>query len=252
MAVETFCRYEIKYIISDEVYRLIKQHLGDYMEADKYSRNDNFYSICNIYYDTPTNEIIRKSIEKPVYKEKLRLRSYGTVKHSDTVYLEIKKKYEGCVYKRRTEITLSEAYNYIDTGQKPEAKNQLDKQIKNEIDFLLHKYTPLIPAVFLSYDRVALFAKEDKSFRVTFDTNIRTRRYEVGLDKGIYGDLLLPADKWLMEVKTKDTMPLWFTKLLSSYRIYPVSFSKYGTEYKKYMICCDDKQISHQYIKLYA
>jgi hypothetical protein len=252
MAVETFCRYEIKYIISDEVYRLIKQQLVDYMEADKYSRNDNFYTICNIYYDTPANEIIRKSIEKPVYKEKLRLRSYGNVNLNDTVYLEIKKKYNGCVYKRRTEITLAQAYSYINTGQKPEAKNRLDKQIKNEIDFMLHKYTPLIPAVFLSYDRVALYAMDDKSFRVTFDSNIRTRRYEVGLDKGIYGDLLLPADKWLMEVKTKDTIPLWFTKLLSVYKIFPVSFSKYGMEYRKYMLGCDDKQVSSQYSRLYA
>lgn len=252
MAVETFCRYEKKYIISNEVYQHLKQQLADSMEADKYSRNDNFYSICNIYYDTPANEIIRKSIEKPIYKEKLRLRSYGCVNLSDKVFLEIKKKYEGCVYKRRTELTLSEAYNYFATGQMPEAKSKRDLQIKNEIDFFVHKYNKLMPAVFISYDRVALFAKEDKDFRVTFDTNIRTRRYEVGLDKGIYGDLLIPTDYWLMEIKTTDVIPLWFTKLLSSYKVYPVSFSKYGTEYRNYVLGRNNEQIDNQFKILYA
>lgn len=252
MAVETFCRYEIKYIITDELFRYLKRQLGDFMEADKFSKDDNFYSICNIYYDTPHNDIIRKSIEKPAFKEKLRLRSYGCVNADDMVYFEIKKKVDGRVYKRRTQLTLTEAYNYINTGQMPEAKGVLDKQIKNEIDCFVHKYSTIIPNVFISYDRVALFGIQDKSFRVTFDTNIRSRRYDVGLDKGIYGELLFPTGYWLMEVKTKDTIPLWFVRLLSEKKIYPVSFSKYGTEYKRFVSGSRDIRTDIQYNMLYA
>jgi len=252
MTQEIFSRYELKYIITDELCRQLRQQLSDYMEADKYSRDDNFYTICNIYYDTDANDIIRKSIEKPVYKEKLRLRSYGVVGFNDNVYLEIKKKYNGRVYKRRTELTLAEAYDYMKKGRLPEAKSQLDKQIINEIDNFVHKYKPLLPAVFISYDRLALYSISDKSFRVTFDTNVRSRRYEVGLEKGIYGDLLMPAGYWLMEVKVNEAVPLWFVKILSKYKIYPVSFSKYGTEYKKYIFSCDNKKMDPECGILYA
>lgn len=252
MAELIFSRYELKYIITDELFRLLRQELSGYMEADEYSRDNCTYSICNIYYDTPANDIIRNSIEKPVYKEKLRLRSYGAVGLNDTVYFEIKKKYRSRVYKRRTQMTLAEAYTYMSKGQMPEAQSSLDKQIKNEIDYFVHRYKPLVPAVFMSYDRVAMFSRNDKSFRVTFDCNIRTRRYDLGLEKGIYGELLLPAGFWLMEVKTMDSVPLWFARLLSKYRIYPVSFSKYGSEYKKYILGKSDDKNNFYYSRLYA
>ena len=252
MAVEIFSRYELKYIISDELFRIFKKQLDGRLEADKYCRHDSFYTICNIYYDTADNEIIRKSIDKPVYKEKIRLRSYGVVKSDDIVFFEIKKKYDGCVFKRRTELTLAEAYNYINGGKMPEARDELDRLVKNEIDFFVHKYKSLMPKVFISYDRIAMYGITDKSFRVTFDSNIRTRRYDLSLDKGIYGDLLMPADCWLMEVKTKDSIPLWFARLLSKYRIYPVSFSKYGTEYKNFITGCKDEKVEKNVSRLYA
>lgn len=252
MVIESFTRYEEKYIITDEIYRLIKPQLEEYMEIDEHSRNGNFYTICNIYYDTPDNEIIRKSIERPTYKEKLRLRSYGVVKPTDMVYLEIKKKYDGCVYKRRTSLALEEAYQYLETMQKPVAINQMNEQILNEIDFIIRKYHNLQPMLYLSYDRNAVFGMEDSSFRITFDTNIRTRRYDIRLDKGIYGDLLLPEGQWVMEVKMKAVVPLWFAELLSKYKIYPVSFSKYGMEYQKKMQNSNNKLISHEYSKIYA
>ena len=137
---------------------------------------------------------------------------------------------------------MAEAYNYINVGKMPEARDELDRIVKNEIDFFVHKYKSLMPKVFISYDRIAMYGITDKSFRVTFDSNIRTRRYDLSLDKGIYGDLLMPADCWLMEVKTKDSIPLWFASLLSKYRIYPVSFSKYGTEYKNFITGCKDEK----------
>lgn len=236
MAIEVFNRYEKKFIISDDIYRIIKSQLEEYMEVDEYSRNGDFYTICNIYYDTDDNEIIRKSIEKPVYKEKLRLRSYGVVTSKEKVFLEIKKKYQGRVNKRRTALTLEDACRYMETGQKPEVLNLRGKQIFHEIDYMVSRYQTLHPALFLSYDRNALLGIEDRNFRITFDTNILTRRYDLGLDYGIYGELLLPKSQWVMEVKMNQAAPLWFAELLSKYRIYPVSFSKYGMEYRKNLL----------------
>ena len=249
MAIEVFNRYETKFIISDEIYRKLKPQLEEYMEVDEHSRNGEFYTICNIYYDTPNHEIIRKSIEKPIYKEKLRLRSYGVVDQKDKVFLEIKKKYKGCVNKRRTSILLEDACRYLETRQKPVAKNNMNAQILNEIDYFIHRYPDLMPALYLSYDRNAMFGIDDRNFRITFDTNIRTRRNNVGLDKGNYGELLLPEGVWVMEVKIKDAAPLWFAELLSSYKLYPTSFSKYGTEYRNFMT---HSKASYEYHKIYA
>lgn len=232
MAIEVFNRYEKKFIISDEIYHIIKPQLEDYMEVDEHSRNGDFYTICNIYYDTDTNEIIRKSIERPLYKEKLRLRSYGMVGPTDKVYLEIKKKFKGCVNKRRTSITLFDAYHYLETKEKPTAKDSMNGQILNEIDFFVHRFPTLQPTIFLSYDRNAMFEKEDKNFRITFDHNILTRRYDLGLHYGLYGEPLLPKSQWIMEAKLDKAIPIWFAQLLSKYKIYPVSYSKYGSEYQ--------------------
>ena len=249
MAIEVFNRYEKKFIINDETYHKILPLLEEYMEVDEYSRNGDFYTICNIYYDTQSNEIIRKSLDRPMYKEKLRLRSYGTVGLQDKVYLEIKKKFNGCVNKRRTSIVLEDAYRYLETKQKPKARNLINEQILNEIDFFINRYPDLKPTVFLSYDRNAMFGIEDRSFRITFDTNIRTRRDNVGLEKGNYGELLIPKDLWIMEAKIKDAAPLWFAELLSKYQIYPSSFSKYGAEYKRTIL---NKRNTYEQYKIYA
>jgi hypothetical protein len=233
MAIEVFNRTELKYLISDEVYQLLRPQLEEYMEADVFSKGRETYTICNIYYDTPEHELIRKSIEKPIYKEKLRLRSYGTVGLKDKVFLEIKKKYCGQVNKRRISMRLEEAIRYLETKEREKGKRILNEQILSEIDYLLHRYPELKPSLYLSYDRAALFGIKDHGLRITFDTNIRTRRQDLGLDRGIYGELLLPAGAWIMEVKINTAAPLWLTKLLSDNHIYPTAFSKYGEEYRR-------------------
>lgn len=235
MAIEVFNRYEKKYRIKHEVYLELRKRLEAYMEADAHSKNGDFYTICNIYYDTAQNDLIRTSIEGKIYKEKLRLRSYGVVASPEgKVYLEIKKKYNKLVNKRRTTLKLQEAYEYIQTKQKPEWKPYMNGQVLSEIDYFIHRME-LEPKLFLSYDRCAMFGKEDKDFRITFDRNITTRRYDLGLEYGVYGEKLLPEDEWIMEVKIDKAMPLWLTKILSELHIYPASFSKYGTEYKQYL-----------------
>lgn len=232
MAIEVFNRVEKKFIITDEEYRCLIPKLQEHMASDFYSRNGDFYTISNIYYDTVEHDLIRKSIDKPIYKEKLRLRSYGAVKLEDKVYLEIKKKFMGQVNKRRISLTLQEAYHFLETKQKPTPKNALNAQIINEIDYLINRYT-LKPTLYLSYDRNAMFGNDDKDLRITFDTNILTRRYDLGLEHGVYGDLLLPPGYWIMEIKAMNAFPLWLTELLSMQQIYSRSFSKYGTEYIK-------------------
>ena len=154
---------------------------------------------------------------------------------SDKVFLEIKKKYKGLVNKRRTKLILSEAYDLTLNGIKPQEAKHINKQVLSEIEYFLSMYD-LQPKVYLTYDRRAYFATDDRDFRVTFDTNIRSRREDVRLEAGNHGDLLIGNDFWLMEVKSSEAVPLWFTKILSEAEIYPTSFSKYGTEYKKNLI----------------
>lgn len=234
MAIEVFNRYEKKYRIRDDTYQRLREALKEYMESDEHSKGGEFYTICNIYYDTPDNYLIRKSVDGSVYKEKLRLRSYGTVSPEDKVFLEIKKKYKRLVNKRRTKIILADAYDYLETGNMPELQQFMNAQVLREIDYMIHRME-LSPKVFLSYDRCAMFGKENKEFRITFDRNITARRHDLGLHYGIYGEKLLREDEWIMEVKIDRAMPLWMTNLLSEYEIYPTSFSKYGTEYKNYV-----------------
>lgn len=224
MAQTVFSRYEKKYLMPEHVYRALRAALEARMQVDQYG----LHTICNIYYDTPDDLLIRRSLEHPVYKEKLRLRSYGIPGPDSPVFLEIKKKYDNIVNKRRVQMTLEEAYRYVEHGQRPEP----DCQILREIDFFLARY-PLCRRLYLAYDRIALFGREDPDFRVTFDANIRSRRTQMGLEDGDHGVLLLPEGTRLMESKIMGATPLWFSRILSRLNIYPTSFSKYGCVYRK-------------------
>ncbi|MFD1953207.1 polyphosphate polymerase domain-containing protein [Paenibacillus thailandensis] len=231
MAIEVFNRYESKYLMNEEAFRNIYSALLDYMEKDEYNKNE-FYSISNLYFDTEHDSLIRASMMKPKYKEKLRLRAYGVPDRDAKVYLEIKKKVNGLVNKRRTALKLDEAYEFVRTGVAPELQSYMNRQVVGEIGYFLRLYD-LQPKLYLSYDRKALFSKESRDLRITFDTNIRCRRYDLKLEMGDYGEQLLEEGQWLMEVKAEKTVPVWLSKLLSEHRLYRTSFSKYGTEYKK-------------------
>lgn len=226
MAQTVFNRVEKKYIMSRDIYDNLRVALSPFMEEDEYGE----HTICNIYYDTPDSLLIRRSIEKPVYKEKLRLRSYGIPSLDSKVFLEVKKKYKKVVNKRRIQLSLKEAYDYLDNGIRPSK----DSQILRELDFFLKRYD-LQRGLYLAYDRIALFGKEDNDFRVTFDARIRSRKTEMGLECGDHGSLLIPDGYYLMESKVMGSTPLWFTKILSDLQIYPASFSKYGNFYKRDM-----------------
>ena len=233
MAIEVFNRYEKKYMIDNDTYNMLQEKLSLHMRGDKHHLDEEFYTICNIYFDTKDNELIRRSIEKPIYKEKLRLRSYGVPEKGQEVFLEIKKKYKGMVNKRRTSLVLEDAYEFVRTGIIPSRGKKLNMQVLKEIQYFLKVYGELEAAVYIAYDRKALFGIEEPDLRVTFDKNVRTRRYDVGLEHGDEGEMILPEGVWLMEIKSYNCMPMWLSDILNEYNILPHSFSKYGTEYKK-------------------
>jgi hypothetical protein len=238
MAIAAFKRYEIKFIITKKQFDALLPELLEHMRPDPYCTNGRDYCIYNIYYDTDDNEIIRSSLSKPYYKEKLRLRSYSSPTPDDgEVFLEIKKKTGGIVHKRRAVMTLKDAYTFIETGEPPSATTYINKQVVSEIDFFLHQ-NKVHPAAYIGYCRRAFFGKDDKNFRITFDYNIQTRREDVCLKKKCRGETLLDDDQFLMEVKIPGAVPLWLADLLSDLQIYKTSFSKYGTEYARSKIIC--------------
>lgn len=219
-----FKRYEKKYLLNEKQYFAVLETLKNNALPDKYSKS----TVCSIYYDTPDKRLIRASVEKPIYKEKLRLRSYGVPGDSTDCFLELKKKYKGIVYKRRIVTPYSDGVAYmegIENALKP-------SQIKNEIDYFKAYYGTLSPSVDIFYNRLAFYDKEDPNVRLTFDSGILYRDNELNLKNGIYGERVLPDGIYLMEIKTAGAMPLWTAEMLSSLKIYPTSFSKYGTAYK--------------------
>ncbi len=222
----TFQRSEKKYLLTDEQYRALREILDVHMQADEYGQ----YTVCNLYFDTEYNDLIRRSIEKPDYKEKLRLRAYGTVRPEDKVFLEVKKKYKGEVFKRRIKVPLTEIEAYLRDGTPPPSDHG---QIFREIDYFLRFYR-CFPKLFLSYDRIALSGVgEEKGLRITFDTNIRSRTDRLDLTVPPDGERLLEDGIRLMEIKAPGSMPLWLTEALTRLQIYPTSFSKYGRVYTK-------------------
>lgn len=222
--MEVFRRKETKYLLSKDQYDKLMKKLNSYLLKDKYYES----TICNIYFDNDNYDLIINSINKPEYKEKVRIRSYKVPNIDDDIFFELKKKYDGIVSKRRIKIKLSEFYNYINTGN----ISNCDIQIKNEIDYCFNKYK-LKPKMFLAYDRLSYYAKDNKDFRITFDRNLRSREDDLNLELGDCGNLFFKNDTCIMETKVLDAYPLWFTNILSSLKIYPISFSKYGSIYSK-------------------
>lgn len=220
----TFKRYEIKYLLEEKTYLELRKRLEGKMVVDQYGKK----TICNVYFDTPDSRLIRTSLEKPVYKEKLRLRSYGIPEQHSTVYVELKKKYKGVVYKRREDMVLSEAEAYLYRGWKP----GFDSQVLREIDWFLSYYGQITPAMYISYERIAMNEEEDSELRVTFDTNILWRKEELNLKEGSWGNSILEPGQRLMEIKIAGAMPLWLGEILNELQIYPISFSKYGRAYQ--------------------
>jgi len=225
MAVQTvFKRYELKYLLTPKQKETVLAAMRPYMTLDKYGRT----TIRNLYYDTDTYLLVRRSIEKPAYKEKLRIRSYSRADGDSTAFVELKKKYQSLVYKRRISLPYAEAAAWL-SGAKHTEKHT---QIASEIDYVLAYYGALHPTVFLSYEREAYYCNDGTDFRVTFDDTILCRQNDLTLDSEVYGTDILPEGKVLMEIKCSGGIPLWMAHVLSEEKIYKTSFSKYAAAYE--------------------
>ena len=237
-----FRRVEKKYLLSYSQYEAMHMGMRPYVKPDKYSH----YTICNVYYDTPDHQLIRTSLEKPIYKEKLRVRSYGVPQSRDEVFVELKKKYDGVVYKRRITLPAGEAVQALREGtvRRP-------GQIGREIEWFMRTYRPR-PMAFIGYDREAYAGIDDPELRITFDTNLRGRDRDVDLRTGDHGDLILPQEAILMELKIPGSAPMWLARLLSANRIFSSSFSKYGTFYKQQIGAAPLYGAYRQEVKKYA
>lgn len=223
----TFQRYEFKYLMDVRQQQAVLEAMAPYMVPDEYSHS----SIRNLYLDTPDFRLIRRSLEKPIYKEKLRVRSYGRAEEHAQVFVELKKKYRSVVYKRRISIPQDQARACLD-GVSPWPDSQIGAELAYTMDF----YKNLRPIVFLSYERDAFHGTEDPGFRVTFDTQILYRREELTLDSKPWGIPILPAGQVLMELKVSGGLPIWMAHTLSELGIFKTSFSKYGTAYQNILL----------------
>ena len=221
----TFKRYEIKYLLTKQQKQAVLQAMEPYMRLDSYGRT----TIRNIYFDTDTYRLIRRSLEKPAYKEKLRIRSYRTAAPDDPVFVELKKKYKSVVYKRRLILTEAQAMASFQNG----IPLPVHSQIGDEIEYFRAYYECLHPSVFLSYEREAFYALDGGDFRITFDENILYRTYDFSLRSEAYGTPLLNNDTTLMELKTSGGLPLWMSHELNRLKVYHTSFSKYGLAYRQ-------------------
>ena len=219
-----FKRKEIKYLLTSAQLEAFRTAMEQHMEPDAFPHS----SISNLYYDTPDFRMIRRSLEKPSYKEKLRLRSYATAEDSSQAFLEIKKKALGVVYKRRESLPYSQAVAYLDGGI-PGGEGQIFR----ELDWILFAYGDLSPAMFVSYERDSFRGLEDPGLRLTLDRDILWRIRGLDLRLGAWGEPLLKEDETLMEIKISNAMPLWLSSALSDMGIFPLSYSKYGRAYQQ-------------------
>ncbi len=239
MAVQlNFKRYEIKYLLTSEQRDRLRILMDRYMVPDEWGPS----TVCNVYYDTPSRMLVRRSSEHPDYKEKVRVRSYGVRKPSDPVFVELKKKYDGVVYKRRCAMSARRAANLLAGVGDPQT------QIERELDFTCKRYGGLEPAFFIAYDREAFYAADDHEFRMTFDKRVRTRDYDLRLDVTDRAEQFLDDDLTLLEVKAGGAVPLWLVEFLSGEGLYKVRFSKVGMAWqmqlKKMMVRHRNERVS--------
>jgi len=228
MIQTVFERKEVKYILTKAQRDAMLDAMKGLMQEDQYGLT----TICNIYFDTDNSRLVRESIEKPVYKEKLRMRTYGVPTDGSLAFIELKKKFQGIVYKRRETLPYLEAYAFLTERKRPSKWSQ----IMAELDYALDFYQGIAPAMALFYDRTAYLGCEDPELRMTLDTNIRYRTHDFDLRSGAAGKVLMGPDSYILEIKILDAMPLWMSRILDKLKIYPTSYSKYGSAYTKNLI----------------
>lgn len=245
-AVTMMQRYEMKFILTKDQLVAFKNALTGHMEVDQYGKT----SIASIYYDTPDYYLIRTSIEKPVFKEKIRLRSYGLVDNNKHIYLELKRKVSGMVYKRRISLDEDTAVSFL--NKKPAMLK--DDQVSHELIYFRDHFECLEPKIMVIYDRTS-YAEVDGNIRLTIDEAPRYRTHDLNLHTNMDGELLLEPGNAVLEIKVQQELPLWLVKILSDNKIYKTSFSKVGTAYKmikENAIYQEERRLAHELVIQHA
>ena len=224
---EHFLRREVKYRLNSEMFEILKREFAAHVVQDKF----HFVCVHNIYYDNDSHEIIRRSIEKPLFKQKLRLRAYEKNGELDGhAFVEMKNKYEGSVFKRRVKIPIGAARLLADGT--PLCGVIASGQIADELLFYAGA-KDCRPKIYVSYNRYAYCAKAEKDLRITFDFGIFSRVERLWLCRDSADEQLLTDDDYILEIKSERPFPLWLTGILAKHRLYPQSFSKYGRIYEE-------------------
>lgn len=223
-----FKRYELKYLLTWQQKQAVLEAMEPHMALDRYGRT----TIRNLYFDTDSYLLARHSIGHPAYKEKLRVRSYREAAPELPVYVELKKKYDSVVYKRRLSLPEEQAVDWLVGLNAPPVQSQ----IAREVEYFRQYYQTLAPRVYLSYEREAYYDRSGGDFRVTFDENILSRTTDLTLEAAPWGEALLSPELTLMEIKTSGGIPMWMTHALTGCHIYKTSFSKYGTAYQNSLL----------------
>ena len=218
-------RYELKYYLNEQQLQYFKDQISRYMKTDKYGLT----SIASLYFDTPDYRLITKSIEKPNYKEKLRLRSYGLASKKTKTFLEIKRKCDGFVYKRRISLLEDEANTLISNKE-----SDSREQISRELEAFMKAYPKLEAKYLIIYDRIAYY-QDNSDLRITIDMNPRYRVNDLNLHTSMDGKPLLEEGGAILEIKVQHSVPIWLTHILAEGKIYQTSFSKVGAAHKKEM-----------------
>lgn len=219
----SFARNEKKYVVTKNQRDAFEKAIEPYTHGDMYGK----HTICNIYFDNQHNESIIKSLNKPLYKEKVRMRSYNIPTQDTPVYMEVKKKFSGVVYKRRVALGLDEANAYAFKNVKPQTMSQTFEEIAYSREMM-----NLDPVIYIAYDRIAYAANENEAIRITLDENIRWRDDDLDMQLGDHGTCI-DEDLSVLEIKVDYAMPLWLVKIMDALNIFPSSYSKYGRCYSE-------------------
>lgn len=249
--LNTFKRMEKKTTMPLSDVDAFLERILPMMAYDEHNVGGEPYMISNIYFDDINDNVIRTSVTLPKYKEKLRLRSYGVPTADTKVFLELKKKLYGVGTKRRAKLKLRDAQAYLETGVHPPNLAYIDEQVLREIDYY-RSHETVVPRIYVSYLRRAFFAKDDPSFRVTLDSDILTRRYDLDLSLGRYGEPILSPGKLVLEVKFAGAVPLWFCHVMSDFGLSFHTFSKCGSDFKLYTYskACEENSQEEHYLRL--
>ena len=266
MFTDNFCRYEFKFPVSYDVMNAMMDDLSPYVEKDSYANQHGFYCLSSIYFDNDTDQCYHETMNGQRYRQKIRLRVYRSagdlsaaagidavkdeqIGGDEPSYFEIKAKINGLVVKRRVKMKLRDSMAFtaftqkqIEEGTDPlttlssenletlKQFNSSNPQILRELQYIIVS-KKLKPRNVASYERLALFSKDDPELRITFDINIRTRGDELDLAKGTAGKLSCPEKTAVLEIKTGKEVPLWLVKLVSKYNYRNKTFSKYCSYY---------------------